>query len=434
MRIVTLAALLLATPALAADIRTGAAAYGDWHDDSPGVIRQITPADLPKPYATANGAEGPSIVARPPGAMPRVPHGFTVSLFAHGLSGPRVLRTAPDGSVFVAESGGGRVTQFAPNGTRASFADGLDRPFGIAFWPATAPRYVYVAETDRIVRFPWTPGQASPSGPAETIIDHLPTGGHWTRDLAVSPDGARLFVSIGSRGNDGDDMGDPPAGGLAAWEAAHGHGAPYGRETGRAAVLWFQPDGSSGLHPYAQGLRNCSGLAVQPGFGTLWCVVNERDGLGANLPPDYVTGLKEGAFYGWPWYYIGAHPDPLMKGGRPELAGDVTVPDVLLQPHSAPLGIVFYEGTAFPPAWRGDAFVTLHGSWNRSKRTGYKVVRVHMVGGHPDGTYEDFLTGFVASEDGVWGRPVGVTVAADGALLVSEDANGNIWRVAPTHP
>ena len=425
-----IAILLFATPAGAVDIRTGAAAFGDWHGDAPGVTRHIASADLPAPYATANDAEGASVVSRPAGALPNVPPGFAVSLFASGLQTPRAIRTAPDGSVFVVESGAGRVLRFAPDGSRAIFVGDLESPFGIAFWPPALPRYVYVAETTRVVRYPWTPGQPAPSGSPQTVVSDIPSGGHWTRDLAVAPDGSRLFVSVGSASNVSQEFQGTPPEGVPAWQAAHGIGAVYGNETGRAAVFWFRPDGGS-LHPFAQGLRNCSGLAMQPDSGTLWCVVNERDGLGDNLPPDYATGLREGAFYGWPWYYIGAHQEPRLPGARPDLAASVTVPDVLFQPHSAPLGIVFYDAPAFPREYRGDAFVALHGSWNRSVRTGYKVVRLHMTNGHPDGGYQDFLTGFVASDKSVWGRPVGVAVAPDGALLVTEDANGNIWRIAP---
>ena len=195
-------------------------------------------------------------------------------------------------------------------------------------------------------------------------------------------------------------------------------------------MLRFDPAGGP-LQPYAQGLRNCSGLGVQPATGRLWCVVNERDGMGDDLPPDFATHLAPGAFYGWPWFYVGANPDPRLGGARADLAARVSTPDVLLQPHSAPLGIAFYTGTLFPPAYRGDAFVTLHGSWNRAQRTGYKVVRIKLIGGQPDGGYEDFLTGFVLSDTAVWGRPVGIAMAGDGALLVSEDAGGTIWRVAP---
>jgi glucose/arabinose dehydrogenase len=201
-------------------------------------------------------------------------------------------------------------------------------------------------------------------------------------------------------------------------------------EEDRADVLAFDPDGGH-ARIFASGLRNCSAEAVHPATGTLWCVVNERDGLGDNLPPDYATSVREGAFYGWPWYYIGDHPDPRLKGQRPPgPASNVTVPDVLFQPHSAPLGIAFYDGTQFPPEYQGNAFVTLRGSWNREHRTGYRVVRVRFANGKPTGEYVDFLTGFVVSDQAVWGRPVGVAVTRDGALLVSEDGNGTIWRIA----
>jgi glucose/arabinose dehydrogenase len=429
MRTLLAAALLFPVLAAAADPRTGADAYGDWRTDAPGVVRKITAADLPAPFATRSNAAPSSIVQRPVGVVPLAPPGFSASLWASGLRQPRVLRTAPDGSVFLAESGAGRVLRFTADGHRTAFAENLDRPYGIAFWPPDAPRYVYVGETNRIVRFPWAPGEAAPTGPAEVIVPSLPTGGHWTRDLAVAPDSSSLFVAVGS-GSNLADLRDPPPGGTAEWERLHGIGAAWDDETGRAAVLSFAPGGGA-LRPYAQGVRNCSGLGVQPASGKLWCVTNERDGLGDDLPPDYVTHLTPRAFYGWPWFYIGAHPDPRLDGARADLASRVTVPDVLLQPHSAPLGIAFYTGTLFPPAYRGDAFVTLHGSWNRAKRTGYKVVRIKLIGGQPDGSYEDFLTGFVLSDDAVWGRPAGIAMAADGALLVSEDAGGTIWRVAP---
>ncbi len=426
-----LAGLAFTVPALAFadDIRTGAAAYGDWRTDAPGVVRRITQADLPPPYATAAAATPSSLVQRPAGAMPRVPPGFSVALWASGLRGPRAIRVAPDGSAFVAESESGRLLRFTPDGHHAVFADDLDQPYGIAFWPPSAPRYVYVGVSGHVLRYPWTPGQAAPSGPPETIVEDLPTGGHWTRDLAVAPDGSRLFLAVGSGSNVAMLKGEPP-GGIAAWQSAHGLGAGWDRETGRAAVLQFDPGGHA-VRPYAQGVRNCSGLAIQPGSGAVWCATNERDELGDNLPPDYVTHVGEGKFYGWPWYYIGDHPDPRLAGARPDLAGQVTVPDVLLQPHSAPLGIAFYTGSLFPAEYRGDAFVTLHGSWNRAKRTGYKVVRLKLHNGVADGSYQDFLTGFVLSDNAVWGRPVGIAVAADGALLVTEDAGGTIWRIAP---
>jgi glucose/arabinose dehydrogenase len=424
--------------------RTGAAAYGDWRTDAPGVVRHITPGDLPAPGASPSSSDAPGVVNRPSGALPQVPAGFTVRLWASGLVVPRTLRTAPNGDVFLAETGGGRVLVWraAESGAQPApptvFARRLDGPFGIAFWPPANPRFVYVAETNRVLRYPYD-GGTQPTGPAQVIIASLPEGGHSTRDLAVAPDGSRLFVSVGSASNVARGMRGTP---VAANSAASGAGA--GDEAGRAAVFSFAPDGKGGLSLVASGIRNCVGLAVQPPVpagaapaggaaqsgGTLWCVTNERDGMGDDLPPDYATRVRAGDFFGWPWYYIGVHEDPRHAGERPDLAGRISVPDVLIQPHSAPLGIAFYDGTLFPAPYRGDAFVTLHGSWNRSKRTGYKVVRLLMHDGVPTGAYEDFLTGFVADQSSVWGRPVGVTVAHDGALLVSEDANGTIWRVA----
>jgi glucose/arabinose dehydrogenase len=344
------------------------------------------------------------------------------------------MRTAPNGDVFLAESGAGQIRVLRPGpdgrtGSASVFASDLSLPFGIAFWPPAQPQYVYVAATDRVVRYPYSPGDLTARGRAEEVVAELPTGGHWTRDLAVSPDGKRMFLSVGSASNVATSMPGHPPGGADTWDREHGLGAAWGDEGGRAGVFSFDPSGHS-LRLFAAGLRNCVGLSVQPANGAVWCATNERDGLGDNLPPDYATSVREGAFYGWPWYYIGNHEDPRLPGRRSDLAGKVTVPDVLIQPHSAPLGITFYSGTMFPVPYHGEAFVTLHGSWNRGQRTGYKVVRLLMDHDHPTGAYEDFLTGFVLYDRAVWGRPVGVTVAADGSLLVSEDGNGTIWRVS----
>jgi hypothetical protein len=429
--------LSLAPAALADAPRTGTAAYGDWHDDAPGVVRHIAPDSMPPPFATQSAARGPFVVDRPAGAMLHVPPGFAVDEFASGLDRPRTLRVAPNGDVFLAESGAGRIRVFrAPDGAThpadtAVFADGVSAPFGIAFWPpGPDPRFVYVAETSRVVRFPYQSGDLRARGPAQVVVAHLPdVGGHWTRDVVFSPDGQRMFVSVGSASNAGTEMAAKDPAEAHAWDASHGLGAAWGDEQDRADVLAFDPQGRE-EHVFAAGLRNCSGEAIAPADGALWCVVNERDGLGDNLPPDYATSVRAGAFYGWPWFYIGGHPDPRLSGARPDLAGHVTVPDVLIQPHSAPLGIAFYNGKKFPAEYRGDAFVTLHGSWNRALRTGYKVVRLRFQGGKPTGAYEDFLTGFVVSDQAVWGRPVGVAVTHDGALLVSEDGNGTIWRVS----
>jgi len=423
-----LLALVGAAPAFADEaVRTGAAAFGDWRTDAPGVRRLITPADLPAPYATRSTANMSHQEAWTEADVPKAPPGFTVEQFATGLNTPRVIRTAPNGDIFVAETGAGRVRVFRSGGAGAGpaqgeiFADGLQQPYGIAFYPSGQdPRFVYVATPDAVVRFPYRSGDMKASGPAEKIAS-LPNGGeHWTRDLAFSPDDKTLFVSVGSASNDAE--------GLRAM-AARVLGASWGQEQRRADVLAFDPDGRH-ERVYATGIRNCSGLAVQPGTGALWCAVNERDGLGDDLPPDYATHVTQGAFYGWPWYYLGDHQDPRHKDERADLANAITTPDVLIQAHSAPLGIAFYGADQFPPDYKGDAFVTLHGSWNRAKRTGYKVVRLVMKDGKPTGAYEDFLVGFVADDKNVWGRPVGVAVTHDGSLLVSDDGSGSIWRVS----
>lgn len=415
-----LAAALIGTAAIAASaqtptVLTGAAAYGDWRADAPGVRRKITPADLPPPYETASAKRGPTVVARPADTWPKAPPGFAVELLASGLENPRLIRVSPSGDIFLAESEPGRVRVFRA-GDRAGrvFAEGLYQPFGIAFWPpGPAPRYVYVAETDKVVRFPYRSGDLQPAGPAETIVTGMPRGGHWTRDVVFSADGSRMFVSVGSRSNAADRR----------------INAPWQSDEGRAAVLSFAPDGKDKQF-FATGLRNCVGMAVEPGSGELWCSVNERDGLGDDLPPDYLTRVRQGAFYGWPWFYIGANEDPRHAGEQPALRGRASAPDVLVQAHSAAMQMVFYAGPQFPAEYRGDIFAAFHGSWNRAKRTGYKVVRVFLKNGQPTGEYEDFLTGFVISDRTVWGRPVGVAVDRDGALLVSEDGSGTIWRVS----
>jgi glucose/arabinose dehydrogenase len=423
--------LLSAAPAFADEtVRTGAAAFGDWRTDAPGARRLITPADLPPPFATRSAASRSQRAARAGVDIPKAPAGFTVDLFASGLNMPRVIRVAPNGDIFVAEHGAGRVRVFHPGKAGPAqgeiFADGLQRPYGIAFYPSGEnPRFVYVATPESVVRFPYRSGEMKASGPAEKIASLPNGGGHWTRDLAFSPDDKTLFVSVGSASNDAE--GAPRADQASIAEAPLG--ASFADEQRRADVLAFDPEGKN-ERVYATGIRNCSGLAVQPGTGALWCAVNERDGLGDNLPPDYATHVAQGAFYGWPWYYLGDHQDPRHKGERPDLASRVTTPDVLIQAHSAPLGIAFYAADQFPSEYSGDAFVTLHGSWNRSTLTGYKVVRLLMKDGKPTGEYEDFLVGFVGDDKSVWGRPVGVAVTHDGSLLVSDDASNSIWRVS----
>jgi glucose/arabinose dehydrogenase len=413
----------------------GTAAFGDWRTDRPGVTRLIKPEDLPRPGATPSSANVSHVVKRPSDALPQVPAGFKIELFAEGLSGPRQMRLAPNGDIFVAETGPGRirVLRAADGAAKPSvneiFASGLKQPFGIAFYPnGDNPQWVYVANTDGVVRFPYKVGDLKAPGKPETVVADLPHGyGHSTRDIVFTKDGKRMLVSVGSAGNDAEGIGSPP-GGLPAWNANHPPGAAWGSETDRADVLMFDPDGKpAGI--FASGIRNCVGLAVHPSSGDVYCSTNERDGFGDNLVPDYVTRVREGAFYGWPWYYIGNNEDPRHPGERPDLKGKVTVPDVLIQAHSASLGLTFYNGSAFPADYRGDGFAAEHGSWNRSKRTGYKIIRIRLKDGVPTGEYQDFVTGFVIDDSQVWGRPVGVAVAHDGALLFSEDGNGSIWRV-----
>jgi glucose/arabinose dehydrogenase/cytochrome c2 len=414
-------------------VLTGAAAFGDWRSDAPGVRRLIRVEDLPAPFATGSAHNSPRVVSRPKDAFPRAPGGWRVDLFAEGLEVPRQIRVAPGGDIFIAETDRGRirVLRAKDGATRAeqrwTFADGLDGPFGMAFFPpGSSPRWLYVAENNRVVRFAYQDGDTTARGRPEVVVPELSptTGGHTTRDLVFSLDGNRMFVSVGSQSNVAEGIGKKSADGASAWEASHGLGATWGYEDRRADVLVFDAQGKSG-RIFATGLRNCVGMAVHPTTGDLWCSTNERDGMGDDLVPDYVTRVKEGAWYGWPWYWLGNHEDSRLRGQRPDLAGKATVPDVLVQAHSASLGMTFRDG---------DAFAAEHGSWNREHRTGYKVIRVPVGEGAPTGEYEDFLTGFVVDARSVWGRPVGVAVAHDGALLVTEDAGGTVWRVARASP
>ena len=418
--------------------KSGSSVFGDWHQDRPGLRRRITIGDLPPPYATPSVSKIPHQMKHPAEAPLRAPDGFKVNLFAEGLDQPRTMRVAPNGDIFLAETAPGNVRVLRPTADGsaaakiATYASGLSAPFGIAFYPAgPAPKWIYVAEENRVVRFPYSNGDLAPKAAPEVVVARLAstTGGHVTRDIAFSKDGARMYVSVGSESNVAEGMARKSPQAIRAWEAVHGFGSAWGDEESRANVLSFTPEGKE-RRVFATGIRNCVALAVHPETGDVYCATNERDGLGDNLVPDYVTHIRAGEFFGWPWHYMGGHEDPRWRGARPDLAGKVTNPDVLIQPHSAPLGLTFYTGTAFPVDYRGSAFAAFHGSWNRSVLTGYKVVRILMQDGHPTGDYEDFLTGFVASDDLVWGRPVSVTVAGDGSLLVSEDANGTIWRVS----
>lgn len=391
--------------------------FTDYRFEKPGMVRHITLKDLPRPYATESASSAPKIVARPTDAWPKAPRGFTVQLFATGLINPRILRTAPNGDIFLAETVPGDIKVFrgiTPDGKPEQvriFATGLNTPFGIAFYPpGPNPQWVYVANMDSVVRFPYHNGDMVATGPLQHL-DDLPSGGHHrSRDIQFSPDGKHMFVSVGSQEN----VDDSPV------------------EKHRADILEYNPDGSD-VHVYASGIRNPVGIAVDPTTGELWCSVNERDGLGNDLVPDYITHVTEGGFYGWPWWYMGGNQDPRFPGQHPELREKVITPDVILQPHDASLEMTFYEGKQFSEEYRGDIFAAEHGSWNRSPRAGYEVIRVPLHHtGHATGEYEDFLTGFVVDENSVWGRPVGVTVAPDGSLLVSDDGSGSIWRVVYT--
>jgi glucose/arabinose dehydrogenase len=425
--------------------RQGEAAIGSWRDDKPGVRRLLTPQDLPAIAKPTYGLA--EIVAMPAGAAPQVPDGFSAELVTtSGLHKPRVIRVAPNGDLFVADSMFGSVHVLRiPSGRatpekEAVFASGLKQPFGIAFYPlGPNPQWVYIADSDGVVRFHYTNGDLEATGKPEHLIAGIPTTHHYARDLVFSPDGSRLFLSVGSGSNIALDMFPEPhltmipeprnVDGLTQWAKTKPLGAAWDTEELRADVLSFDPDGKN-LKIVATGLRNCAGMTVQPATGQLWCVVNERDDLGDNTPFEYATHVVEGAFYGWPWYFIGGHEDPRQAGARADLKDKVTVPDVLMQAHSAPLQMAFYQRDTFPPEYKGSAFATLHGSWNRDQRTGYKVVRLLFDGsGKPTGEYEDFMTGFVVSDTQVWGRPVGVAVANDGSLFVAEDGNGTIWRV-----
>jgi glucose/arabinose dehydrogenase/cytochrome c5 len=391
--------------------------FTDFRYEAPGRARKITVADLPPPYATESAGNGPTLVARPDGALPKAPEGFKVNLYAEGLGTPRVIRVAPNGDIFLAESGTGQIRIFRgmtadgkPQQTSV-FATHLDRPYGIAFYPlGPNPQWVYIGDTDAVLRLPYRNGDLQARGKAERIAE-LPHGpGHWTRDVAFSLDNKTLFVAVGS-GSNIDDPDTTPA------------------EKNRADILAYDPDGSH-MRVYAWGIRNPSGIAIDPQNGQLWTTVNERDGLGDNLVPDYITSVREGGFYGWPWWYMGSHQDPRHQGKHPELKDKVITPDVVLQPHNASLQITFYEANRFPESYKGDLFAAEHGSWNRSTRVGYEIIRIprHHTS-KASGEYEDFLTGFVLPDGRVWGRPVSVVAAPDGSLLVTDDGSNSIWRI-----
>ncbi|SKB03710.1 Glucose/arabinose dehydrogenase, beta-propeller fold [Prosthecobacter debontii] len=398
---------------------TGQDAMGDWTSDAPGVRRKIRVEDLPAPAEKESAMNRPKEVKPPDKAWPQVPPGFEVTLYQSDLKKPRRLMTAPNGDILVAESKSDQITLLRDADgdgkpeLRKVFAKGLNQPFGLAFYPPGAePTHLYIGNTDAVVRLPYQNGDTEARAKPEEVLSlsaggQLTGGGHWTRDIVFSLDGKRLFTSIGSKSN-------------VDWNQA---------EEDRARIFESDPHGRN-KQVYAWGIRNPVGLAIHPKTGELWTSVNERDELGDNLVPDYITRVKEAGFYGWPWYYMGGHQDPRHDGARPDLKNKVVTPDVILQAHSASLCLTFYEGTQFPQQYHQWIFAAEHGSWNRTRRTGYKVIAVPVNGGKATGEYVDFMTGFVTPEGDVWGRPVGVTVAKDGALLVSDDTGNCIWRVA----
>jgi len=377
-------------------------------------VQSIDPATLPKPFETKSAFRQSKNVPQPPGAKLIVPKGFRVNVFAEGnFTEPRWMALAPNGDVFVADSHANSIIVLRDKNKdgvaeeRFVFSNKLSQPFGMAFHNG----WFYVANTDSIVRFKYSPGQTSAVGEPEKLVELTPGGynQHWTRNILFSPDGTKMFVSIGSATN-----------------------VRVEADAKRAAISVYDPDGKN-HRIYAAGLRNPIGLAWNPKTGELWTAVNERDGLGDDLVPDYVTSVKEGGFYGWPYSYIGPNEEPRRKGENPDLVKRAIVPDVLLTSHSAALGILFYKGKMFPKGYRGDAFVALHGSWNRQKLTGYKIIRVRFKNGKLVGnSYEDFLSGWLPDENSneVWGRPVGLLVAADGSLLITDDGANKIWRVS----
>ena len=395
---------------------------------------------LPSPYATESVSNRVKVVNWPAGKTPTAPAGFAVAEYAGQMKSPRWIYVAPNGDVLVAESStlpkstlmkvvakldldksrslrsesANRITLFRDTNkdgkpdVHTTFLANLKQPFGMLI----IGKFFYVANTDGVLRFPYQPGATKISGTGQRILA-LPASGynnHWTRNLLASPDGSKIYVTVGSGSN------------------VQEHGAE--NEVRRANILQINPDGS-GEKVYASGLRNPVGLGWAPGTTTLWTAVNERDELGDELVPDYLTSVKEGGFYGWPYAYYGPNEDPRRKGERPDLVKKTLVPDVPLGAHTASLGLAFYDKTAFPTKYRNGAFIGQHGSWNRTAFSGYKVVFVPFANGKPSGPPEDFLTGFLAGGDSkdAYGRPVGVTTLPDGSLLVADDAADKIWRV-----
>ncbi|HEY1710998.1 MAG TPA: PQQ-dependent sugar dehydrogenase [Rhizomicrobium sp.] len=379
--------------------------------DTVGQKFSISPNDLPKPHATPSASMSSEPVGRPKGAGPKVPDGFTATLFASGLTDPRFMAVAPNGDVFVTEPDAGKITVLRDSSNdgkadkRTTYASGFDRVHGIAFHDGA----LYVADVKAVWKLPYKDGALTVSGKPQRVTqdDFGGSGGHFTRDIVFGPDGT-LYLAIGSIENVDDH--EPRTRAMVNTVDVQGH-----------------------LHMFGYGTRNPVGVAFYPGTNDLYITVNERDTLGDDLVPDYLTHLAKGDFYGWPYAYTGTHPDPDFGAKRPDLVAKSKTPDVLFESHSAPLGVVFYEGTQFPASYKGDAFVALHGSWNRGNPTGYKVVRVHFTNGKPENAYENFAVGFwdgASKPAKVWGRPAGLAVAKDGSLLISDDSGKAVWRVS----
>jgi len=370
---------------------------------------------LPPPYATRAVANPPTIVPWPKGKTPIAPAGFEVSVFAEELDNPRTIYVLPNGDVLVMESvrqAGSRVILFRD--TEGKGKPTLKRVFvrrlNMAFGMALVGSRFYVGNTDSVVVFPYGSGDTEIKRQPEKVLD-LPGGGHYTRNIVADPLGQKIYVSVGSATNVDEQRIDE-------------------KDQRRAAILQLNRDGS-GMRVFANGMRNPVGMDWEPKTKTLWTVVNERDMLGDELVPDYLTSVREGAFYGWPYSYFGQNEDPRKKGERPDLVAKAIKPDYALGAHVAALGLVFYQGKSFPTRYHGGAFIGMHGSWNRSNLVGYKVAFVPFQNGRPHGAIEDFLTGFTLGpkSSDVYGRPVGVAVWTDGSLLVADDGSGKVWRV-----
>jgi glucose/arabinose dehydrogenase len=376
---------------------------------SPAQVTHGQTPNLPAPFATKSAGNGPDRAQAPERFLPTVPSGFHVNVFAKDFKNPRLLTVAPNGDIFLADMGGNQVVILRdPKHTggaqeRVVFASDVQRPFGIAFHD----NYVYIGNMSSLVRYKYDPKTSLRVGEAEKLLD-LPGGGHATRNVAITPDGNHVLIAVGSASN--IDPGEPPM---------------------RAAVTICDLDGKN-ARQYATGLRNPVGLAIEPVTGTPWVTVNERDELGDDLPPDFLTSIQDGGFYGWPYSYIGKNVDPRVRPQKPELVARAIIPDVLLDAHVAPLEVTFYTGSQFPAKYRGGAFIAEHGSWNRANRSGYQVVFVAFKDGKPSADPVPFMTGLVPDPKSsrVYGRPVGVTTAPDGSLLVADDGIGVIYRIS----